>query len=210
MSDPIPAPPETKPRWPQEGILFYLLWVGGLVAFSIVSRVVMYSATPVLQGEWVGRLVFVGLAMLLHGWQAWLLFRSPVRGALWTLLPLLSLVTGNNYKLIQLFGVLIPILETPILAGVRLRPWAWLLAGMGQVILAQAGYAVFPGLADFLVRQLGSAPGQIRAILIGALYSGWWLLLEAMAAVVLAWWMPPVATRGSGTAPPPLAGSTGG
>lgn len=209
MPDPISDSSEAKPSWPQEGIFFYLLWVGGLVAFSIVSRLAMFSGLPVMRDDWFGRLFFTGAAIGLHAWQAWLLFRSPVRAVLWSLLPVLSLTTGSNYKLIQLFGVLVPILETPLLAGVRQRPWAWLLAGMGQVVLSVAGYAVFPQLVVSLAHKIGGTVAT-QALLTTAIYSGWWLVLEAMAAVVLAWWMPPVATRGSGTAPPPLAESTDG
>jgi hypothetical protein len=198
-----------QPWPPREGRPFFLLWLAGLLVFAVISRAAMFAASGSsgpLNAH--GKVVFVVFALALHGWQAWLLFRPGWRRAVWTALPLLSLVAGTNYKFIQMLGIIAPLIETALLAGMRMRAWAWLLAGMGQVLLNALGGAVAGGLVALVTNSpLGRVPGISSPLIYSALFSGIWLLGEIAAAYVLAFWMPPI-TRADRTDSPPPPGST--
>lgn len=184
-------PDSPKPWPPREGKKFFLLWIAGLLAFAVLSRAGMVAANAGGAFNQHGRVVFLAFAVGLHAWQAWLLFSGNGRRVLWALMPLISLLAGDNYKLIQLLVVVAPLLQTPLLAGVRLRPWAWLLAGMGQVILTQAGSALINNLAHSSLSSSVQSTFFQSWVVAGA-HSGLWLLGEVAAAYVLACWMPPI------------------
>lgn len=190
------------------GRSLFLLWAAGLIAQAVLMRIAVVITSPGMGGLNVhGSIVFVAVAIVSHAWQAWLLFRPGWRFGLWTALPLLGLVMPGNIRWIQMLGIIAPCLETVALANVRLRPWAWLLAGMGQVILSQLGAPLINNLASGVVNQLGLSIFVSSLIVSGAL-TGLWLVGELAAAYVLAWWMPPI-TPESHTSPPPPPGSTG-
>jgi len=180
------------------GRSLFLPWILGLVAQAVLMRGVSLTLAPVGSG-WNrhGAGVFVAVAVLAHGWQAWLLFRPGWRFALWTALPLMGLAAPGNYQWIQLQGVIAPVLETVALARVRQRPWAWLLAGMGQVILSAAGGAVVNGFFHSVGSRI-LTPTLAGSLLLSGAMSGLWLLGEAAAAYVLAFWMPPTPQRPPG------------
>lgn len=204
---PMTEPDSPKPWPPREGKKFLLLWLAGLLVFAVLSRAGMMAANAGGTFNQHGRVVFVVFALGLHAWQAWLLFSGNTRRVLWTAIPLISLLAGDNYRLVPLLGVIAPILETALLARIRLRPWAWLLAGMGQVIVTQLGWMLINNLADsWLPANTRNSPLHLQ--IIGGANSGLWLLGEVAAAYVLAFWMPPI-TPGSRTASPPPPGSTG-
>lgn len=192
----------------RSGRALFLPWAAGLIAQAVLMRVVATITAPGA-GGWNqhGIFVFVAVAVAGHAWQAWLLFKPGARFALWAALPLIGLVMPGNIRWVQLQGIIAPLVETAVLANVRLRPWAWLLAGMGQVILSQLGTTLIYNLAYSVGNRL--APSTIVSSLVtsGAV-SGLWLLGEIVAAVVLAKWMPPL-TPESRTSPPPPRDSTG-
>ncbi len=188
----------------RSGRSLLLLWCAGLIAQAMLMRIIAVAAVP---GSGAmnrhGTLVFVAVAVAGHAWQAWLLFRPGWRFALWAALPLMNLVMPGYERWIEMQGIIAPCLEMVALASVRLRPWAWLLAGMGQVILGQIG--------GTLINNLGhsaASRGEIPSGLLINGVTGLWLLGEFAAAYVLAFWMSPL-TLESRTAPPPPPGSTG-
>lgn len=201
--NPLPPSPANSRTWPPErGWPLFLAWMAGVVVIQIVSAIVMaavlFKAGPL---GWKAQLPGTLLAMILHAWQAWLIFRNfPGRFALWTILPAINIFIPFTMRIAAYATLLRPLLEAAILRGVRQRAWAWILAGMAGVILTQIGswfmYGGGPGrqIAErFIANVFGSGPsGSMQALAISGIFRGLWILTESISSAVLAWKMPPV------------------
>lgn len=161
------------------GRALFIPWAAGLVVQAVLMRVAAVFSGAL--GEH-GIYAFIAVALAAHAWQAWLLFRPGGRFAVWAALPLLGLVMSGNIQWVQMQGIIVPLVETALLAKVRLRPWAWLLAGMGQVIVGHLG--------STLVNNLSAQPATAS---VGV--SILWLACELAAAAVLAKWVTPAPQR---------------
>jgi len=176
----------------RSGRSLFLLWAAGLLVQAVLMRVATFAANSATGGANEHALfLFIGIAIAAHAWQAWLLFRPGWRFALWTALPLMGLVAPDHVKWIEMQSIIAPLVQTALLANVRQRPWAWLLAGMGQVIVGQLGYRLISNLSYSMGSRYISWPIVLDYVVQGGI-SGLWLLGELAAAAVLAWWMPPV------------------
>jgi hypothetical protein len=191
------------------GRSLFLLWAAGLLVESVLMRglaaIVNAGASAQMSATMI---VFVVVGMLGHAWQAWLLFRPGWRFALWTALPLMMLIMPGNMRWMQMLGIVAPLLQTVALANVRQRPWAWLLAGMGQVVLSVGVGQLVNNLLYQKVVSAAYSP-LVTGLILSSVASGLWLAGALVAAAILAWKMPPVTTPESHTSPPPLSGSTG-
>lgn len=193
---------------PRTGRSLFLLWAAGLLAQAVLTRILVLAATGGTLGQNSGvSVVFAVVAVLGHAWQAWLLFRPGWRFALWTALPLMSLLAPGNIRWLQLQGIVAPLLETAALANVRQRPWAWLLAGMGQVVLSVGGGMLLNNLFQSTLMHAVPSP-MLSSLILSSAYSGLWLIGELIAAAILAFKMPPVITPETRTSPPLPPGST--
>ncbi len=192
----------------RSGRSLFLLWAAGLLAQAVLTRILVLAATGGTFGQNSGlSVVFAVVAVLGHAWQAWLLFRPGWRFALWTALPLMSLLAPGNIRWLQLQGIVAPLLETAALANVRQRPWAWLLAGMGQVVLSVGGGTLINNVLYSTL--VSSSPSQfVTGLILTSVHSGLWLIGELIAAAILAFKMPPVITPETRTSPPLPPGST--
>lgn len=157
------------------GRSLFLPWAAGLVVQAVLMRAAAVFAGAL--GEH-GIYVFIAVALAAHTWQAWLLFCPGGRFAAWAVLPLLGLVMPGNIQWVQMQGIIVPLVETALLAKVRLRPWAWLLAGMGQVIAGHFGSTLINNLS----RHPATASAGVSIL---------WLACELAAAAVLAKWVTP-------------------
>ena len=209
--NPLPSSPPHAQTWPpQRGWPLFLAWMAGVVVVQIVSAVVM-AAVLLKAGplDWKARLPYTLLAIVVHAWQAWLIFqKAPGRFALWTILPAINVFLPLTMRMVGYASLLRPLWEAAILRGVRQRAWAWILAGMAGVILTQIGtwfmYGGGPG-QDIARRLAGNILGpaaspSMVALVTSGIFRGLWLITESISVAVLAWKMPPV---GASTLLPP-------
>lgn len=194
-----PPPIETK-KWPPErGWPLFLAWLGGLIAVSILYQLFGSAKVPgaISQSDWGPRIMWLVPALLGRVWQAWLVFRAEkLRFALWAALPCIHLFFPLTARSAQYAGLVIPLIEAALLVNIRRHAWAWILAGMAQVVLSSIGMSfAFPAgelIVAKLTEAVGTLPGAVTSFLRIGLVQGVWLLGETISAAVLAWKMPPV------------------
>ena len=101
--NPLPPSPAHSRTWPPErGWPLFLAWMAGVVVVQILSAIVMAAvllkASPL---DWKARLPYTLLAIVVHAWQAWLIFqKSPGRFALWTILPAINVFLPLTMKMV--------------------------------------------------------------------------------------------------------------
>jgi hypothetical protein len=212
METPFPLQTHSKSWPPERGWPLFLAWMGGIMLMQILNGVAVaavFSSIKASEITWQARVPMAILAIIGHAWQAWLLFsRYPGRFAFWTLLPAVGFLTPATLKVFQYVSLVVPLVEAAILRGVRLRAWAWILAGMAGVLLTQLSFWYMfsmnghQTIERFVADRLGTKGTQTLVSLgTSAILQGFWLLGEVISAAVLAWKMPPVTS--SESVPPP-------
>lgn len=201
------APAEISIRskaWrPEQGWPLFLAWMVGVVALQVFVSIVI--ATRTLPADpfkitWKHLLPTLVAASAAKAWQAWLLFpKHPVRFAAWSVLPIAEILLPAAFSATRYRLLVTPLIEAAIIQGVRRRAWAWILAGLGGVVLVEASFWSVSRLGVYgLIRQaLESTFGKGSSLTAMAwaasgIHRGIWVLSEALSAAVLAWKMPPM------------------
>lgn len=172
---------------PRQGRPFFLLWMGSMLVQAVLTRLIILAAGTPTQADLT--FLFIAVAIVVRAVEAWLLFRPGWRFGLWIAIPLLSLGIPRTLHWVQLQGIIVPLLETPLLHRIRQRPWAWILVGMGKVIISVFGYYL---VYTWGLDRLLNFPFLPRTLMQSGAITGIWLVAEAACVAVLAWKMPPL------------------
>ena len=211
-----PKPPAIRPsEWPvrrasrpRKGVAFFWLWIGasmlGALLFRLVAATRVFPA--VTSNLTLGASFVYGfVAVAQNMFQSWLLCCSGVRMAGWVVSGLAgyflgwivlnsSVPTHDLSMWIAGMGMMVLLVRSLLLIGVRQRPWLWLLAGLaGFVLQSGAESFVHQRQLSRLFHQVAHSLPMIGSSDVGdAVVSGAWLLGEITFAAALAWLMPPV------------------
>lgn len=200
------APAEISTRsktWrPEQGWPLFVAWMVGVVVLQVFVSIII--ATRTLPADpfkitWKNLLPTLVVASAVKAWQAWLLFpKHPVRFAAWSVLPIAEILFPVVSSVTRFKLLVTTLIEAAIIQGVRRRAWAWILAGIGGVVLVEASYWSLSRLGGYgLIRQvLDSTIGKAASLpamawTASGIHRGIWILSEALSAAVLAWMMPP-------------------
>jgi hypothetical protein len=204
-------------NWPPEsGWPLFFAWMGAVLAARAVNGIIASIITPLpipSQYDWKVHVLAAIAPVAAQVWQAWLLFRKyPTRFAMWTALPLIirgffAVVPVIDKMAFILFMTFVPLIETALLRGVRLRPWAWFVASMAGLGLSlfvmemMQNRNVVRMIDSLLTGAFGAKSGTWPKLAKSQFDGGIWLLIPVVAAAVLAWKMPPVIPRPRSTNP---------
>jgi len=187
---------------------------------GVLLFVVLWPAAPLISLPY---LIEFGVLVVVAAWQAWLLFRSGWRFAVWVatlvIIVLLRLFAADGNFLPPAdkeVGAIVWAILALLLVEVRRRPWILGLSSLGFFVamkwystpLEEFGNNAMNAMLDLFMERLGIGSfGGVSELFWYGFIAGWMLLHGAPLAVLLAFCMPPI-VRESRPLSPPHADST--